>query len=314
MSSSSSRHSISKPRASNPEKTVVFTYGRFQPPHSGHQKLINCIHERARELHATPYVIVSSSCTSKWFSSATYKKQQKANTFENCKDINDNPLTMKQKLKYLRKMFPTTKFIPADKYGVNVFNVLGNMRDKGYTKFVGLFGSDRKPIFESIFKSNKKSLEKKLAEDPTFEQKPFDIKIEEAGDKRVDEGISATRLREAAVENTEESKEYFIRHTQIGNMTLEDIDNIMKILREALWQDRKEDEDDEEEPKPKSKKKSAAKKAAEPEEKTPKEPPRRSPRNINKPSNPSGGGYIPPKVIHQKRPKKYILREDEKPI
>ena len=307
--SSSSKHRISEPRSSNPNKIVIFTYGRFQPPHSGHQKLINHIHEKARELHATPYVIVSSSCTDKWFSSLTYKKQQKANTFENCKDINDNPLTMKQKLKYLRKMFPTTKFIRADKYGVNIFNVLGNMRDKGYTKFVGLFGSDRKPVFENMFKSNKEKLERKLAEDPTFDQKPFDIKIEEAGDKRVDEGISATRLREAAVENTEESKEYFISHTQIGNMTLEDINDLMKILREALWQDKKEEA--EEEPKTKSKKKTAAKKAAEPEEKTPKEPPRRSSRNKNKPSG--GGIYIPPKVIHQKRPKKYILREDEKP-
>ena len=310
MASSSSSHSISEPRASNPNKTVVFTYGRFQPPHSGHQKLINHIHERARELHATPYVIVSSSCTDKWFSSLTYKKQQKANTFENCKDINDNPLTMEQKLKYLTIMFPTTKFIPADQYGINLFNVLGNMRDKGYTKFVGLFGSDRKPVFETMFEDNKKKLERKLAEDPTFDQKPFDIKIEEAGDKRVDEGISATKLREAAVENTEESKEYFIRHTQIGNMTLEDINDLMKILREALWQDKKEEA--EEEPKTKSKKKTAAKKAAEPEEKTPKEPPRRSSRNKNKPSG--GGIYIPPKVIHQKRPKKYILREDEKPI
>ena len=56
-------------------------------------------------------------------------------------------------------MFPTTKFIPADQYGVNVFNVLGNMRDKGYTKFVGLFGSDRKPVFEKMFEDNKKKLE-----------------------------------------------------------------------------------------------------------------------------------------------------------
>jgi hypothetical protein len=304
-SSPSSGHSISEPRESNPEKTVVFTYGRFQPPHSGHQRLINHIHERARELHATPYVIVSSSCTSKWFSSATYKKQQKANTFKNCKDINDNPLTMKQKLKYLRKMFPTTKFIPADKYGVNIFNVLGNMRDKGYTKFVGLFGSDREPIFTKMFKDDAERLKEKLAADPNFEKRPFDIKIEEAGDKRVDEGISATKLREAAVEN---NKKYFEEHTQIGNMTPKDIDDLMKILREALWQDKKEE--DEEESKPKSKKKSAAKKT-EPVEKTPKEPPRRSPRNANKPS---GGGYIPPKVIHQKRPKKYILREDEKPI
>lgn len=311
MSSASSSNKISSPKSSNQEKTVVFTYGRFQPPHIGHQLLINYINDKASELHAKPYVIVTSSCTSKWFSSLTYKKQQKANTFANCKDINDNPLTMKQKLKYLRKMFPTTKFIQADKYDINLFNVLGHIRDKGYTKFIGLFGSDRAPGFKKMFKDNAERLQEKLAADPNFEQRPFNIEIQAVGDKRVDAadditGISSTKMREKAVENTDTSQQYFIDHSRIGNMTPEDSLEMMKEVRKALWKDIKEEPEEEQEevekPKRKSKKKETAK-----EDNTEKPEPRRSSRL----KNPTEGGYIPPKVIHTPRPKHYKFREDE---
>jgi hypothetical protein len=64
-------------------------------------------------------------------------------------------------------MFPTVKFIAANKYGTNIFNVIGHFKDEGYTKFVGLFGSDRATTFNKMFTNAEESLKQKLIEEAT---------------------------------------------------------------------------------------------------------------------------------------------------
>jgi len=288
-----SPHKISSPSSrSNPEKHVIFTYGRFQPPHVGHALLIHQVRDQATVHRATPYVIVSASCNDKWFSSKIYKNQREENTFTSCSK-NENPLTVKQRIYYLRKMFPDVKFISADDYEVNMFKVIGHLAEAGFTKFTALFGPDRAIKFQRLFNRVEESAREK-SEFPLH----IDVQIVE---NRIQSG---TRMREAAVANTPAEIEYFREHSQIGNMTLEDTDQMREDIRKALWK----------EPIPKS-----SPKPSPPRKKstTPTQPPspmptpsaptllRRSPR-----LNPHLQNAGTPKIITST--KKYKLRKDEK--
>ena len=64
-------------------KSVVFTYGRFNPPHKGHRLMIEHVIETARRTNKTPIVVVSHS-------------------YGNAK----NPLSVENKVKILRRWFP----------------------------------------------------------------------------------------------------------------------------------------------------------------------------------------------------------------
>lgn len=64
-------------------KSVVFTYGRFNPPHKGHRLMIEQVIETARKTNKTPIIIVSHSVG-------------------NAK----NPLPVENKLRILRRWFP----------------------------------------------------------------------------------------------------------------------------------------------------------------------------------------------------------------
>jgi len=293
-----SPHKISSPSSrSNPEKHVIFTYGRFQPPHVGHALLIHQVRDQAIAHHAIPYIIVSASCNDKWFSSKIYKSQREENTFTSCSK-NENPLTVKQRIHYLRKMFPYVKFISADDYGVNMFKVIGHLREAGFTKFTALFGPDRATKFQQLFNRVEESSREKS-------EPPIHIDVHVV-DNRIQSG---TRMREAAVANTPAEIEYFREHTQIGNMTLEDTDQMREDIRKALWK----------EPIPKSPSKPSPppKKSTTPTPQPQAQPPSpmptpSAPTSLRRSSrlNPHLQNAGNPKIITNI--KKYKLRKDEK--
>ena len=72
----------------------IFAYGRFNPPHKGHEMMIQKIINTANELGGTPVIVVSHS-----------------HLTENGK----NPLNVNTKLRYLRNMFPGIKFNQSSK-------------------------------------------------------------------------------------------------------------------------------------------------------------------------------------------------------
>src|SRR5210317_1618300 len=71
-------------------KSVVFTYGRFNPPHKGHRLMIEHVIESARRTNKTPIVVVSHSVG-------------------NAK----NPLTVENKMKILRRWFPRVTILSS---------------------------------------------------------------------------------------------------------------------------------------------------------------------------------------------------------
>ena len=62
-------------------KAVVFAFGRFNPPTAGHQKLIERVFTIAKRVKGKPVLYVSST-----------------------QDKKRNPLTVKQKIKYINML------------------------------------------------------------------------------------------------------------------------------------------------------------------------------------------------------------------
>jgi cytidyltransferase-like protein len=73
-------------------KSVVFTYGRFNPPHKGHRLMIEQVIETARRTNKTPVVVVSHS-------------------YGNTK----NPLPVENKVRILRRWFPDVTILTSAK-------------------------------------------------------------------------------------------------------------------------------------------------------------------------------------------------------
>ena len=73
-------------------KSVVFTYGRFNPPHKGHRLMIEQVIETARRTNKTPVVVVSHS-------------------YGNAK----NPLPVENKVRILRRWFPGVTILTSAK-------------------------------------------------------------------------------------------------------------------------------------------------------------------------------------------------------
>lgn len=166
-----------------PQTTAYLTFGRWQPPHKGHSKLINTLLSNAFINDGHAYVVVTEKPTinSNYFDDKPelkYKKEMQ------------NPLSLQTKINYLNKMFsPTFEWIdlkdeilqfPFLKYypfnfsfmyqgtindiSINTFSrfvryrkrglgsgstgILAKLRELGYKKFAIVIGGDRVELFK----------------------------------------------------------------------------------------------------------------------------------------------------------------------
>ena len=71
---------------------VVFTYGRFNPPHLGHKMMIEEIIKKARNMNKKPVIVVSHSVGNR-----------------------RNPLPVNNKLRILKRWFPNVTFMSSAK-------------------------------------------------------------------------------------------------------------------------------------------------------------------------------------------------------
>ena len=106
------------------DKKVVFTFGRFQPPTSGHQLLITKVQQVAKKLGAEHQIYPSPS-----------------------HDAKTNPLSHSDKVKYMKKMFKGANII-NDKKIINPFKVVEQLNKEGYTHVTMVVGSDRVQEFK----------------------------------------------------------------------------------------------------------------------------------------------------------------------
>ena len=152
---------------------VVFTFGRFNPPTTGHEKLIQKV---ASVAGANPYRIYPSQ-------SQNQKK---------------DPLPFALKIAYMRKMFPRyAKSIRADKNSRTAIEIAVKLHDEGFTDLVMVVGSDRVKEFSSLLNTYN-GVEGKRHGFYKFNT----IDVVSAGERDPDaegvSGMSASKMRTAA--------------------------------------------------------------------------------------------------------------------
>jgi len=160
------------PMAEASGKTFVFTFGRFQPPTSGHQRLVEKLSSVASREGVTGLLYGSKT-----------------------QDSKKNPFPFAIKRKWLQRFFGKSVTVPTDSSVITVFDALNKFQDQGATKVILVIGGDR---VEEM---------KKMVTPYTNGSKPpdksysFKFSVESAGERDPDAegvvGMSASKMREA---------------------------------------------------------------------------------------------------------------------
>ena len=163
-------------KAGNKDKTVVFTFGRFNPPTRAHEMLIDMLEKTGVAAKADLIAV---------FTSHTQNKKT-------------DPLNFEQKAHYLRLIAPEQ--IQVLPQGKTLFTILKYLTEQGYTKAIQVAGSDRIPEFEKLINmyNNKPS---KTQHEVLFNIPDYTFKSSGQRDADSEESIksmSASQAREAA--------------------------------------------------------------------------------------------------------------------
>ena len=157
------------PEVEKTKGTLTIAFGRFNPPTTGHEKLLDTV---ASSSDDNDYMIVPSRT----------------------QDKKKNPLDADTKVSVMQKMFPKHKDkIVNDKANRTIFDVLKKAHTDGYANVRILGGADRVKEFE------------KLTGNYNGKLYQFDnLEIKSAGDRDPDSddvtGMSASKQRKAAAE------------------------------------------------------------------------------------------------------------------
>ena len=151
--------------------TLTLAFGRFNPPHAGHQQLMD-IAAQSAEAEESDYIIVPSRS----------------------QDAKKNPLDADTKVTVMRQMFPQhSERIINDGANRTIFDVLKKAHNDGYTNVRIVAGQDRVKEFD------------KLSQNYNGQLYQFDnMEVVSSGDRDPDsegvEGLSSSRMRLAAAE------------------------------------------------------------------------------------------------------------------
>ena len=157
------------------KETIVFAFGRFNPPTIGHGKLIE---KTASVAGSSPYRIYPS------FS----------------QDPKKNPLPFATKVAYMKKMFKShARNITVNRKAKTFLNVASLLHDEGFKNIIMVAGSDRVGEFQAL-------LTKYNGVKSSHGFYEFDnIQVLSAGERDPDsegvEGMSASKMRAAALDS-----------------------------------------------------------------------------------------------------------------
>ena len=154
--------------------TIVFAFGRFNPPTTGHEKLIQ---KTASVAGSNPYRIYPSFTTNP-------KK---------------DPLPHALKVAYMRKMFKKyARNIIADKDAKTAIHIAEKLYNEGFKNLVMVAGSDRIKEFSILLNRYNDAPDKKGNQLFKFDS----VDVISAGERDPDsegvEGMSASKMRAAA--------------------------------------------------------------------------------------------------------------------
>ena len=164
-------HAQSKTRAVNEAldkgNKLIFAFGRFNPPTTGHGKLMKEVITQARKNNANHIVYASAST-----------------------DKRKNPLDVKTKVKFMKKMFPQNKIQAAGGTQRTFMEIL-KFYDKMYGEIIMIAGSDRINEFQKL-------ADKYNGTDYNYKS----VKVVSSGERDPDAegvtGMSASKMREMA--------------------------------------------------------------------------------------------------------------------
>ena len=150
---------------------IAFTFGRFNPPTIGHEKLINAVKAAAGKYR----IYVSKT-----------------------HDVKKNPLDYNTKMQYLNAMFPTAN-ISNDKMRT-ILEIVVSLYDEGWENITMVVGDDRIADFDRMLNTYN-GVEGKAHGYYNFNS----INVISAGQRDPDadgaEGMSASKMRVAATED-----------------------------------------------------------------------------------------------------------------
>ena len=193
--------------------TAVFTFGRFNPPTTGHEKLIDAIaKQQSKNAGSLMYVYPSHS-----------------------QDAKKNPLPHARKIAYMKKMFRKYARNIITSKARNVFDIAVELHNKGHRAVVMVVGSDRVAEFDNL-------LNKYNGVEGKHGYYGFDdIRVVSAGERDPDaegvEGMSASKMRAAAAQGDFDSFQMGLpRNFGDGKKLFDDIRKNMGV-REQNWSD-----------------------------------------------------------------------------
>ena len=187
------------PEVEKTKGTLTIAFGRFNPPTTGHEKLLDKV---ASSSDNSDYIIVPSRS----------------------QDAKKNPLDPDTKVSVMQKMFPKHKNnIVNDKNNRTIFDVLKKAHTDGYTNVRILGGQDRVKEFE------------KLTGDYNGKLYNFDnVEVMSAGARDPDSedvtGMSASKQRKAAAEGDIKA---FMKGVP-KSLSQKDAEELFKKIRKAM--------------------------------------------------------------------------------
>jgi hypothetical protein len=212
------------------KETVVFGFGRFNPPTTGHEKLIEKV---ASVAGSNPFFIYPSHTTGP-----------------------KDPLPHAKKVAWMRKMFPKyKKNIIADKNAKTAIHIAEKLYKDGYKNLIMVAGSDRLKEFDTLLQRYNDAPDKKGNQLFKFDS----VKVISAGERDPDaegvSGMSASKMRAAAADgkfdsfktgipdtlnDDDKKKLYFEVRKNMGIREERQMDDDYDLLRDAyltgkLW-------------------------------------------------------------------------------
>jgi len=190
---------LEPPQIEKTKGVLTVAFGRFNPPTTGHEKLLDTVASSSDE---DDYIIVPSRSN----------------------DPKKNPLDAKTKVAAMKQMFPKhSKKIVDDESNRTIFDVLKKAHVDGYAGVRIVGGSDRVAEFEKLANNYNKKLY------------DFDsIEVSSAGDRDPDSddvtGMSASKQRKAAAEGDLKS---FMKGIP-SSMSQKDAEQLFKKIRTAM--------------------------------------------------------------------------------
>ena len=168
-----------------PGKTVVFTFGRFQPPTRGHQLVFDTVKNHADKIGAEHRIYFSRTDPSV----LTTSKESFAKKTERAQQ---NPLSPDVKHRILKTLFPSHNFVSNPEVKT-ALHVLKHLSDDGVEHAIFVGDTEREELANQM---------QKYAGHPDFPNVKK-VSFVKSGDRDPDsdgnEGISGTKARAAAI-------------------------------------------------------------------------------------------------------------------